>query len=141
MKSFTRGGVRIQYPPPWTVETDDDGPAWSATFLSRETAFVLASLRPDVDHPAALVDEALAALKAEYKELDADPVVENIGGQPAVGYDVDFLSVDTSVSCRIRGLNTPDGPLLLMAQVSELDRERNEPLMRAVLQSVHFEDE
>jgi hypothetical protein len=141
MKTFTRGGVRIQYPLNWTVETDDDGPAWSANLVSKDTAFVLASLRPDAEHPAELADEALAVLKAEYKDLDADPVVENIAGQPAVGYDVDFLAVDTSVVSFIRGLNTPDGPMLLLAQVSEYDRERNEPLLRAVIASVQIEDE
>lgn len=141
MKTFTRGAIRIQYPLNWSVETDEDGPAWSANIVSKDTAFVLASLRPDADHPAELVDEALAALKAEYKELDADPVVENIAGQPAVGYDVDFLAVDTSVVSLIRGLNTPDGPLLLLAQVSEYDREANEPQIRAILASVSVEDE
>ena len=141
MKTFVRGGIRIQYPVNWSVETDEDGPAWSANIVSKDTAFVLASLRPDVDHPAELADEALDVLKAEYKDLDADPVVENIAGQPAVGYDIDFLAVDTSVVSFIRALNTPDGPLLLLAQVSEYDREANEPLLRAILASVQIEDE
>jgi hypothetical protein len=141
MKTFTRGGIRIQYPTNWTVEAEDDGPAWSANILSRDTGFVLASLRPDLEHPAELVDEALAALKAEYKDLDAEPVVDSIAGQPAVGYDVDFLAVDTSVVSYIRGLYTPDGPLLLLAQVSEYDREENEPLLKAVIASVMVEDE
>ena len=141
MKTFTRGSISIQYPLNWSVETDEDGSGWSANIVSKDTAFVLASLRPDAEHPAELADEALAVLKAEYKELDADPVVENIAGQPAVGYDVDFLAVDTSVVSFIRGLNTPDGPLLLLAQVSEYDRERNEPLLRAVLKSVQIADE
>jgi hypothetical protein len=141
MKTLTRGGIRIHYPLNWAVETDEDGPAWSANMTSTDTAFVLASLRPDADHPADLADEALAVLKAEYKEIDADPVVENIAGQPAVGYDVDFLAVDTAVVSYIRGINTPDGPLLLLAQVSEFDRERNEPLLRAVIASIRIDDE
>ena len=102
---------------------------------------MLVSLRPDAAGPGEVADEALAALKSEYRELDAEPVVESVGGQPAVGYDVDFLSVDTSIVCLLRGLNTTGGPLLLMAQVSEYDRERNEPLLRAVLASVQIEDE
>jgi hypothetical protein len=142
MKTFTRGPVRFQYPAGWAFDTDaDDGAAWAVSASSPDTAFVLVSLHPDAAGPGALAEETLAALRVEYTELDADPVVEGIGGQPAVGYDVDFLTVDTPTVCLIRSLSTPDGPLLLMAQVSEYDREANEPLLRAVLASVTVEDE
>lgn len=139
MKTFTRGGVRFRHPTDWTLDTDDDGAAWAVTASSPDTAFVLASVRPDAAGPGELADETLAALKGEYPDLEAEPVVQGIGGQPAVGYDVDFLTVDTSTVCLIRSLMTPDGPLLLLAQVSDLDREANEPLLRAVLASVQVE--
>ena len=143
MTTFTRGSVTFRYPTTWALEADDDGPGWtvSVSVSSEGTAFLVASLRPDADHPAELADGALDALKAEYPELDADPVVEGIGGQPAVGYDADFLAVDTTSVCLIRAVNTPDGPLLLLAQMSDYDREANEPLLRAVLASIHIEDE
>jgi hypothetical protein len=141
MKTFTRGGVTLRYPPDWAFDVEDDRTAWSATVQSSQTAFVLVALRPDAAGPGELVDEALAALRSEYRELDSEPVVESVSGQPAVGYDVDFLSVDMSVVCLLRGLNTLDGPLLLMAQVSEYDRERNEPRLREVIASVQIEEE
>jgi hypothetical protein len=142
MKTFTRGPIRFQYPAGWAFDADaDDGAAWAVSVASPDTAFVLVSLRPDAAGPGELADETLATLRAEYAELDADPVVEGLGGQPAVGYDIDFLTVDTSIVCLIRSLATPDGPLLLMAQVSEYDREAHEPLLRAVLASVSVEDE
>jgi hypothetical protein len=141
MSVFTRGTVSFQYPANWTLDTEDDGAAWTASAFSPDTAFALVALRPDADTPAELADETLKALKGEYQDLDSEPVVESVGGQPAVGYDVDFLSVDVAIMCLIRAVDTPDGPLLFLAQVGEFDREAHEPLLRAVLQSVQIADE
>src|SRR6185295_3354942 len=95
-------GVQFQYPGNWTVETDPSGDGWTATVTSPDTALLVFTLRPEAESPASLADEALAALKAEYKELDTEPAVESIAGRPAVGFDVDFLTLDTAVVCRIR---------------------------------------
>lgn len=140
MKLFERDGVRFRYPANWTVEPGDDPDAddggWSVTVQSPETAFLFVSLRPDADTPADLADQALAALKAEYKELDAENAVETIAGTAAVGHDIDFLTVDTAVVCRTRVLDTSAGPLLVLAQVGEYDRDQHDPVLRAIVASL-----
>lgn len=145
MKLFERDGVRLQYPANWAVEVGDDPGAgdggWSVTVQSPETAFLFVSLRPDADSPADLADQALAALKAEYKELDAENAVETVGGTAAIGHDIDFLTVDTSVVCRTRCLDTTAGPLLVLAQVGEYDREQHDPVLRAVVASLTIDRE
>ncbi len=138
--AFDRSGVRFQYPGHWTLDVEDAGDGWTATVQSGQTAFLLASLRPDAGDPAQLADEALAALTAEYKELDAAPVVEPFAGRPAVGHDIDFLTLDTATTCRTRCLDTPAGPLLVMTQVSEYDRERNDPVLLAVAASFTIDE-
>ena len=87
-----------------------------------------------------VADEALEALKAEYPELDAEPALDNLAGQPAVGHDIDFLTLDTTILCWTRCVVTPGGPLLVMCQTSEYDRERNEPVLRAICSSLQVED-
>jgi hypothetical protein len=145
MKLFERDGVRFRYPADWAVEAGDDPAAgdggWAVTVQSPETAFLLVSLRPDADDPADLADQALAALKAEYQELDAEPVTETVAGTVAIGHDLDFLTVDTAVVCRIRALDTTAGPLLVMAQVGEYDREQHDPVLRAIVASLAIETE
>ena len=140
IRTYERSGVRFQYPGNWSIETEDAGAGWTATVTSPDTALLVFTLRPEADSPAALADEALSALKAEYKELDAEPAVESIAGRPAVGHDVDFLTLDTAVVCRLRGLETPAGPLLVLAQTSEYDRARLDPVLRAVVASIHLSD-
>ena len=140
-KVFTRAGIAFQYPGDWTVEAEDDGAAWSVTLQSPGTAFAVVSLRPEAVGPAEVIDETLAALRTEYKELDAEPVVESLGGLPAVGHDIDFLTLDTGIACWSRCAGTADGNLLAFAQVSELDRARYEPALRTLLRSFTIADE
>jgi hypothetical protein len=144
IQSFERDGVRFQYPANWTVEATDGEPAeggWTVSVQSPETAFLLVSLRPDADDPARLADQTLEAMRGEYKELDSDNVVETLAGVVAIGHDIDFLTVDTAITCRTRCLETPAGPLLVMAQTSEYDRERNDPVLRAICASLTVDEE
>ena len=143
IRTFERDGIRLQYPANWTLEAGDhdaDG-AWSVAIQSPETAFLQLSLRPDAETPAELADQILDALKAEYKELDAANAVDQFAGQIAIGHDMDFLTLDTSIACWTRCVETPAGPLLVLCQVSEYDRDRNEPVLLAIAASLKIEDE
>ena len=138
---YERNGIRFQYPSNWSLDFEDGDEGWTATVQSNELAFVLVSLRADADTPAMLADEALAALQEEYKELDAENYVGAFQGLPAIGHDVNFLTVDTAIECRTRAVESPAGPLLVMTQVSEYDREKNEVVLDAILASFKFEDD
>jgi hypothetical protein len=139
-QTFERSGVRFQYPANWQLDVDDAGDGWTVTLQSPQTAFALVSLRPDADTPTQVADEALAALRAEYPELDAVAAVDSLAGQPAVGHDIDFMTLDTSILCWTRCIDTGSGPLLVMCQTSEYDRGENEPVLRAVCTSLRVED-
>ena len=140
-ETFERDGVSFRYPADWTLEVAEDAESggWTVTVSSPETAFFMASLQPDAADGGDLADQALATLKAEYKELDAEDVMETICGLPAIGFNADFLTVDTATTCRVRGLDSFAGPLLLLAQVSEFDRDKNEPVLHAIVKSLDVE--
>ena len=144
MATFERDGVRFQYPENWTVEASEseggDG-GWAVSVQSPETAFVLVALHPDAESLADLADKTLDAIKAEYKELDAENAVETLAGRVAIGHNIDFLTLDTTVTCWTRCVDTPAGPLLVLCQTSEHDRDRNEPVLRAVCASLQIEEE
>lgn len=140
LKVFTRAGIAFQYPGNWTLDEEDDGESWAVTVTSPGTAFFIVSLRPDNQTPVQVVDEALHALKAEYKELDAEPVTESIGGYPAGGYDIDFITVDTTIAAWSRCVSLAEGNLLVIGQVSELDRRMYEEVLKAMLGSFTIAD-
>ena len=139
-KTFERSGVRFDYPAGWATDLDDAGEGWTVTVQSAETAFALVSLRPDAATPAQVADEALDALRAEYPTLDAQVAVDSLAGQPAVGHDIDFITLDTTILCWTRCVETAGGPLLVLCQVSEYDREQHEPALRALCASVRVDD-
>lgn len=139
--TFNRSGIQFQYPTNWALDLEEDGDSWTATVQSNELAFLLVSFRPDAADPAELVDEALAALEEEYKEIDSENVVESFNGRPALGHNVDFLTVDMAITCRTRGFDTPGGPALVMVQFSEHDREKNERVLDAICASMKFPQE
>lgn len=142
MNTFTRDGVSFRFPTNWHAETDEgeDG-GWAVTISSPDTAFVLVSLRPDTGDPAALADQTLEVLTSEYKELDAENRVETISGQPAIGHDIDFLTVDVPVVCRVRCLQTTAGPLLILVQTAEPEFAHNDPVLRAIVASLTIDEE
>lgn len=139
-QSFERDGIRFEYPVDWKFDFEDIGSGWTATVQSRDTAFAMLSLRPDADTAAQLADEALAALRAEYPSIEAENVVDSLAGQPAVGHAIDFITLDASITCWTRCVETSSGPLLLLCQVSEFDQAANEPLLRAIGHSLKVED-
>jgi hypothetical protein len=141
MKSFNRGGVHFQYPSDWTIEREEDGGAWSATVQSPGTAFAVLTLQPDAETPFTLAEQTLAALKAEYTGLEADEAVEPVAGLPAVGHDIEFLTLDTTTSAFTRCIDTLDGPLLLMAQTGGYDRAEHWPVLIAIKESLVVDEE
>ena len=139
---FERSGVKFQFPENWAVETEDsDSGGWTVAVQSPVTAFVVVSLRTDGQTATEVADEALAALKAEYADAEAEPVVESLAGRPALGHDIDFLTLDTTTSCWTRCVDTADGPLLVLCQVSDFDRAINEPVLNAITTSLEIVDE
>ena len=140
MNSFDRDGISFNYPENWTTDSDDsENGGWTFSAMSPETAFVLVSLRPDVRDPADLADQTLDALRADYRELDAENRVETIAGRMAIGHEIDFLTVDTAITCQTRCFDSAAGPVLVMCQSSEYDRETNGPVLQAIVASMKVE--
>ncbi len=139
---FERSGVKFQFPENWAVETEDsDSGGWTVAVQSPVTAFVVVSLRTDGQTATEVADEALTAIRAEYADAEAEAVVESLAGRPALGHDIDFLTLDTTTSCWTRCVDTADGPLLVLCQVSDFDRAVNEPVLNAITTSLEIADE
>jgi hypothetical protein len=140
IEKFERSGVSFQYPANWTLEEEADGEDWVATLQTPGSAVMIVTYREDME-PADLGDETLEALQEEYPELDSEIAVEKLAGQTAIGYDIDFITLDLPVTAKVRALDTPNGALLLFWQVSELDRGHYEPLLNAIIASTKIDEE
>jgi hypothetical protein len=103
-------------------------------------AFALVTLDEDRPAPAELADEALAAMRDEYPQLDASPALETIDGHRAVGHDLEFISLDLVNSCAIRCYRTPRRTVLVFASGRTSRGTTPRPLLRAVRGSLEETD-
>jgi hypothetical protein len=138
---FEESGIRFQYPENWALEREETEGGWTVTVQSPDTAFLLLCLREDMPPTVEVAETALAALREDYPDLDADDYVDTLAGQPAVGHDVRFFSLDLTNTCWIRSFYSTQGTVLLMCQFNDLEIEKNEPVLRAICASLELDDE
>src|ERR1700722_5636002 len=96
---FREAGIRLQYPENWEFSKEATEEGWTLTIQSPETAFLMLTLREDSPGPEVLVETALAGLREVYADLEADDCVDTLAGQPAIGHDIRFFSLDLTNTC------------------------------------------
>ena len=114
-------GVRFEYPASWSVETTDEDDVTTVDLQHPDgVAFVLVRIDESQPDPEYVCDVALEAMRDEYPELDASPVVETLGEHVVTGHDVEFFSLDVPNAATIRSFSTPRRTVLVFGQWSEL---------------------
>ena len=141
MAIFQESGIRFQYPDNWRLTREQADNGWTVSVQSPETAFFIVSCdesMPEVDDVARTV---LEALKSDYEELEAEDALESIAGQPALGHNIRFFSLDLTNTCGTRVFYTEAGTILLMWQTNDLELEQWEPIFHAIRASLRIDDE
>jgi len=138
---FDRSGVRFEFPHNWKLEFEEAHGGWTATVYSPDTAFFLISFHPDAEDAGALADTALEALRESYPDLESEAAMETLAGEPAIGHDVDFMTLDLANSCLIRSLAAPVGSLLLLSQWTDIEPAVHPQVLRAIRASLTVEDD
>jgi hypothetical protein len=138
---FEDMGIRFKFPENWQLEREDNEAGWTISLQSPDTAFLMLSLREDMPSTNSMAETALAALKEEYPDLEAEDCVESFAGQPAVGHDIRFFSFDLTNTCWTRSFYSSRGTVLVLCQLNDLEFEKNEPVLRAICASIQVEDE
>jgi hypothetical protein len=137
---FHEDGISFVCPDGWSLEREPTDDGWTVTLQSPGTAFAM--LRLDKSLPAVqdVAAAALEALRADYPELDAANAIETIAGEMAVGHDVEFFSLDLSVTAWTRCFYGLAGTVLVLCQVSGADDDEYEPGLRALCASIRSEE-
>jgi hypothetical protein len=141
VSEFGEDGIHFRYPENWRLEHEKNDDGWTVSVQSPDTAFLMICLREDQPEPAEMADIALEALREEYEELEADDCLDSVAGQPAVGHDIRFFSLDLTNTCWTRSFYSPQGTILVMAQVNDLELAKNEPVLRAICSSLQVDEE
>lgn len=134
-------GIRFEYPSTWELEETDDGAVTTvAVHNPAGVAFAIVTTDEERPEPVELAEQALAAMREEYPELDAVPAGEVIDGHDAVGHDIEFFSLDLTNGCAIRCYRTPRRTVLVFAQWSDIEDDDSPAALSAVRRSLEETD-
>jgi hypothetical protein len=137
---FDGEGIRFKYPENWQLTREDSEGGWAVSVQSPETAFLMISVRADMPTTDEVAETALEALRESYPDLEADESVDSVAGQPALGHNIRFFSLDLTNTGWTRCFYSPNGTVLVLWQVNDLELETNEPILRAICASLEVDD-
>jgi hypothetical protein len=141
MAQFDESGIRFQYPDNWQLDREEHENGWTVSVQSPDTAFLLITVNGDGPDAEQMTATVLEAMRADYPDLEADECVDSLAGQPAVGYEMHFTSLDLTNTCWTRGIYCPEGTALVMWQMNDLEQDTNEPVLRAICASLEVDEE
>ncbi len=130
-------GVRFEYPSDWAVEVIEDS---SEVIVGVQEpsglAFVLVTIDESCSDPGDVAEAALEAMREEYPDLDAVPMVETIGDHDMIGHDVEFFALDIANAATVRTFGTPRRTVLFFGQWTELGDNNLADIIRGMLSSL-----
>jgi hypothetical protein len=130
-------GIRFLYPSDWEIEVKDEGDVATIDVQHPSgTAFLLVRTDEACPDPDEVADSALAAMREEYPDLDAVPVVETLDEHNVTGHDVEFFSLDFSNAALIRCFRTPRHTVLIFGQWSDFGEGEAPELVAEMIRSL-----
>jgi hypothetical protein len=113
---------------------------WTLTLQSPGVAFAVIELDRTLPEPGRMLEAALAAWRSEYRDVEAEPALEAVCGEVALGHEVELLAMDLPVLCWTRSFHGPAGTVLVVCQVPDLEREEHEPALRQLTSAMRIEE-
>jgi len=135
---FEQLGLRFEYPDNWSVDQfeEEEGDE-QVVITSPNTAFWHLSKHPADAEVEPLFDEALAALRTEYSDMEVEPAAEDeLEGYPLQGFDVRFICLDLTNTCWLRAVSTGSATYLLLCQAEDREFEQVRLVFHAMLASL-----
>lgn len=133
-RTFDRLGVHFSYPDNWTLEEQDAGTdAMQVVVTSPQTAFWQLSRHPAEAPLEALFDEALAALRSEYEDIEVEADDQQLEGRQIEGFCVNFFCLDLTNTCLLQGFKTQSATWLVACQAEDREMAQAGMVFRAML--------
>jgi hypothetical protein len=140
MKYYDEDGLSFSYPDEWSLERQESDDGWAVTLQSPGTAFAQVVLDRRLLEREYMAQTALRALEDDYPSLEAEAGQDMMAGEMAIGHDIDFFSLDLTITAWTRCFYGMAGTVLVLCQVSGVDQEEYEPALRAICASMRSEE-
>ncbi len=140
-QDYQEDGISFRYPDDWRLDREDSADGWTVLLQSPGTAFLTLTCDRSGTSTEEIAQAALEALRADYPNLDANPQIDTLAGQMAIGHDIEFISLDLTNTCWTRCFYSDAGTVLVLCQTNDLELEEYEPILRAICASLTVEEE
>lgn len=134
---YQSGGLRFLYPDNWILG-DEDAHALPRTITvsAPSGAFWSVDIHPFSVDPEELLEQVVAAMRAEYADLEVESAEETIGEQASLGHDLLFSCLDFIVRSQLRALRFGHATYLLTYQAEDRDFTALDRVFRAITTSL-----
>jgi hypothetical protein len=138
--TYDKAGLTFQYPDNWEVADDTDDMPRTISIQSPSGAFWSVDLHPfsvDTDY---LLEQMLAAMQAEYEDIEVDRVEDETVGAASLGYDLTFYCLDFLVACQIRCFRHGHAVYVMTYQAEDREFDQLKDVFRAITTSMLSEE-
>ena len=136
-QTYDEQGLRFDYPPDWILEETEDGQVRTVAVQAPDgLGFAVIQTDDSRPDPAEIAEAALQAMRDDYPDLDAAPVLETINDHAATGHDLEFVTLDMTNAASIRCFRTPRRTVLVLGQWSDIGDVDLSEQVRGVVQSI-----
>jgi hypothetical protein len=133
---FDRFGLAFDYPDGWAVDTGDAGGRYATvTVYAPSGGFWSVSGHAPGGDPRDLSTAALAEMRQEYRDLDAEEATDRIAGRDLPGFDMNFYCLDLTNTAQVRTLLTDEAVYLIFCQAEDREWDQIAPVFAAMTTS------
>lgn len=135
--TFDKLGIRFAYPDNWTLDESEalEGNRAVSVYSPEGAFWAVVAHEPHLS-PEELAATALATMRGQYDDLDAEPVEEAILGRQLIGYDMNFYCLDLTNTAIVRGFRTADAVFVVFCQAEDREFAEVEPVFHALTRSL-----
>ncbi len=141
LAEYDNHGVRFQFPSDWTLTEQSNEEETTISLQSDGTSFwtlMLFKSRPD---PEEILDTVVTAFVQDYEDVDVISAIDNLGGLPSLGRDLDFVCYDLVNSATVRAFQTSDTTVMVLYQGTDHELATTGDQLKAITASLQCQDE
>lgn len=136
---YQKHGVRFEFPPGWVLTEDGATTEVCITVASPQAAFWSITLFFDCPSPDEVSETVIRAFQDEYQDIDVYPTNVPVGGQPAVGADIEFIAFDLTNSAFVRVCRTNRFTAVVLYQGTDHELVNSLGDLETISESVEFD--
>lgn len=136
-KQFSFMGLTLLYPESWTASPDDSGIRGDGVIIESPGGSFLSINQLEGHHQTnEVIKEASEAMKLEYDEVESEPLMVQINGEPFEGIVQRFYYLDFVIVSKLLALNIRKNLYLIQIQGEDREIDQNSLVFEAILTSM-----